>query len=174
MPVLHTNGPALFYLKVGELLPCLVMHGGLGFDYTGMHPWLDPLGDAMRPVYYDHRDNARSERLLWRRSPIECLCADALHKQLGPREVAVLGHSYGGFTALECALRYPERLSRLILSGTTLALGYEDESRPTPGASGDSRAARGAKLLGFDQSGQRQHFQEPETYLGAVRRWLGQ
>jgi hypothetical protein len=42
---------------------------------------------------------------------------------------------------LEYALRYPERLSRLILSGTTLALGYEDGSRPTAGARGDSGAA---------------------------------
>jgi hypothetical protein len=62
MPILHANGTALFYLKVGEGLPCLVMHGGLEFDYTEMHPWLDPLGDAMRLDYHDHRDNARSGR----------------------------------------------------------------------------------------------------------------
>jgi hypothetical protein len=37
----------------------LMMHGGLGFDHTEMHPWLDPLGNAMRLVYYDHRDNCR-------------------------------------------------------------------------------------------------------------------
>ncbi len=27
-----------------------------------LHPWLDPLGDAMRLVYYDHRGNGRSGR----------------------------------------------------------------------------------------------------------------
>jgi hypothetical protein len=43
MPLVHLNGTDLFYVEVGEGLPCLVMHGGLGLDHTSMHPWLDPL-----------------------------------------------------------------------------------------------------------------------------------
>jgi proline iminopeptidase len=41
--------------------------------------------------------------------------------------VAVLGHSYGGFVALEYALRYPERLGRLILLGTSPAFDHGEE-----------------------------------------------
>jgi proline iminopeptidase len=36
------------------------MHGGLGFDHTCLHPWLDPLGDVLHLVYYDHRGHGRS------------------------------------------------------------------------------------------------------------------
>ena len=41
--------------------------------------------------------------------------ADALRQALGYDQWAVLGHSFGGNVALEYALRYPQRLSRLIL-----------------------------------------------------------
>jgi len=120
MPVAHLNGTELFYVEVGEGLPCLVMHGGLGFDHTYMHPWLDPLGDVMHLVYYDHRGNGRSGRPPWETLTFQQLCADAdvLREHLGFEKVAVMGHSVGGTIALEYALRYPERLERLILLDT--------------------------------------------------------
>ena len=62
MPVAHLNDTELFYVEVGEGLPCLVMHGGLRGDHSSLHPWLDPLGDVMRLIYYDHRGNGRSGR----------------------------------------------------------------------------------------------------------------
>jgi len=45
--------------------------------------------------------------------------ADALAQYFGFDKVVVIGHSYGGFIALEFALRYPKRLSHLILFDTT-------------------------------------------------------
>jgi len=84
MPVVSLNGTELFYLEHGAGQPCLVMHGGLGADHTGLHPWLDPLGDVVRLVYYDHRGNGRSGR-----PPLETLTyaqlaadADALRAYL--------------------------------------------------------------------------------------------
>jgi proline iminopeptidase len=44
--------------------------------------------------------------------------ADALREELGFERWAVLGHSFGGQVALEYALRYPERVSRLVLLDT--------------------------------------------------------
>jgi proline iminopeptidase len=44
--------------------------------------------------------------------------ADALRQALGFEQWAVLGQSFGGNVALEYALRYPQRLSRLILMDT--------------------------------------------------------
>jgi proline iminopeptidase len=41
--------------------------------------------------------------------------ADALRQALGFDKWAVLGHSFGGNVALEYALRYPQRLSHLLL-----------------------------------------------------------
>jgi proline iminopeptidase len=105
------------------------MHGGLGVDHSQFREALDPLGEVLRLVYYDHRRNGRSGR-----PPIETLTlarlaadADALREHLGLEKVAVLGHSYGGCIALQYALRYPQRLSHLLLVGTTAAWDYTDE-----------------------------------------------
>jgi proline iminopeptidase len=126
VPVVRLNDTELFYAEVGEGLPCLMMHGGLGFDHTYLHPWLDPLGDVMRLVYYDHRGNGRSGRPPWETLTFQQLCADAdaLREHLGFEKVAVMGHSMGGTIALEYALRYPERLERLILLDTVPAFDY--------------------------------------------------
>jgi proline iminopeptidase len=129
MPVAHLNATELFYVEVGEGVPCLVMHGGLGFDHTCLHPWLDPLGDVMHLVYYDHRGHGRSGRPPSETITFEQLCddADALREHLGFEKVAVLGYSFGGFIALEFALRYPERLSHLILLDTSPGGDYGEE-----------------------------------------------
>lgn len=125
----HLNGTELFYVEVGRGLPCLVMHGGLGFDHTCLHPWLDPLGEEMHLVYYDHRGNGRSGRPPLETLTFERFCsdADALREHLGFENVAVLGFSFGGFIALEYALRYPERLSHLVLLATAPASNYGEE-----------------------------------------------
>ena len=85
MPLAHLNGTELFYVEVGEGAPCLMMHGGLGFDHTSLHPWFDPLCDVMRLVYYDHRANGRSGRPPLETLTFEHLCADAdaLREHLG-------------------------------------------------------------------------------------------
>ena len=44
--------------------------------------------------------------------------ADALRERLGFERWAVLGHSFGGNVALEYALRYPDRVSHLVLMNT--------------------------------------------------------
>jgi proline iminopeptidase len=105
------------------------MHGGLGFDHTYLHPWLDPLGDTLRLIYYDHRGNGRSGRPVKETMTHAQFAADAaaLAQHLGHDKVAVLGHSYGGFIALEFALRHPERLSHLILLDTAPAFNYVEE-----------------------------------------------
>jgi proline iminopeptidase len=129
MAIAHVNGTDLFYTEVGHGVPCLVMHGGLGVDHTQFREWLDPLGDVLRLVYYDHRGNGRSGR-----PPIETLThdrlvadADGLRTHLGFERIAVMGHSYGGCLALMYALQYPQRVSHLLLVGTTAAWDYFDE-----------------------------------------------
>jgi proline iminopeptidase len=129
MPVAHVNDTELFYVQTGAGLPCMVMHGGLGLDHTYLHPWLDPLGDVLHLTYYDHRGNGRSGR-----PPVAtltheqyCADADALRSHLSFERMALLGHSYGGFLALEYVLRYPERVSHLLLIDTAPAMDYGEE-----------------------------------------------
>ena len=123
MATAQINGTDLFYVTVGEGIPCLVMHGGLGFDHTYLHPWLDPLGDTFQLIYYDHRGNGRSGRPEKATMTHAQFAADAaaLASHLGHEKVAVLGHSYGGFIALEFALRHSNRLSHMMLVDTAPA-----------------------------------------------------
>src|SRR4029453_2167342 len=109
---------SLFIKVVGRGDPLLLMHGGPGADHTTMLAFRR-LADRFTLVFYDHRGNGRStgapSSMTW-----ENLTADAaaLRQRLGFERWAVLGHSFGGHVALEYALRYPDRLSHLILLDT--------------------------------------------------------
>jgi proline iminopeptidase len=95
--------------------PLVVMHGGPGADMYTMLPFRK-LADQRQLIFYDHRCNGRStgdqESMTWENLTAD---ADALREQFGFERWAVLGHSFGGYVALEYALRNPHRLSHLIL-----------------------------------------------------------
>src|SRR5829696_8244331 len=109
---------SLFVKVVGRGDPLLLMHGGPSADYTSMLPFRR-LADRYTLVFYDHRGNGRStgapSSMTWENLTAD---ADALRQRLGFERWAVLGHSFGGHVALEYALRYPDRLSHLVLLDT--------------------------------------------------------
>lgn len=125
MPVRDTE---LFVATQGHGPPVLVMHGGLGVDHTYFRPWLDRLADNVTLVYYDHRGNGRSARpdLTEVDHGTWVADADALRATLGHERIVVLGHSYGGFLALEYALAHPERVEGLVLIGTSATMRHWD------------------------------------------------
>jgi proline-specific peptidase len=113
------RGVSLFVKVTGHGYPLVLMHGGPGVDHTTMLPF-QPLADQFTLVFYDHRCNGLSEgaavsSMTWENLTAD---ADALRQTLGFEKWAVLGHSFGGMVALEYALRYPQRLSHLVLMDT--------------------------------------------------------
>lgn len=116
MPVRDTS---LFVEVVGRGYPLVLMHGGPGADHWTMLPFRD-LDDAFALVFYDHRCNGRSVGAPIGSMTFKNLTADAeaLRHRLGFTRWAVLGHSFGGYVALEYALRYPDAVSHLILLDT--------------------------------------------------------
>jgi proline iminopeptidase len=129
MTILATDGAELFYQIVGKGEPCLVLHGGPGIDHTSLRPWLDPLGEHAQLVFLDQRGNGRSTMRPGEIPDFKQLCADAdaLRTAVGAERVALLGHSFGGFVALEYALRYPERVRHLILVDSAPSFDYGEE-----------------------------------------------
>lgn len=106
----------------------LVLHGGLGWDHSYLHPALDVLAEALPVIYFDFRGNGRSVR-----PGSESLTMDAwvedvriVQEDLGCSRVALFGHSFGGAVAQEYALRYPQRVSALLLCGAYPAFDYFD------------------------------------------------
>lgn len=101
---------------LGDGPPLVLMHGGPGADMHTMHDFR-ACADQFTLIFYDHRCNGRSlgapvTSMTWENLTGD---ADALRQHLGLEKWAVLGHSFGGHVALEYALRYPGRISRLIL-----------------------------------------------------------
>jgi pimeloyl-ACP methyl ester carboxylesterase len=120
------------HVKVmGQGYPLAIMHGGPGADlYTMMS--LKPCADQFTLVFYDHRCNGRSEGAEVTSMTMENLTADAdaLRQALGFEKWAVLGHSFGGYVALEYALRYPRNLSHLLLVDTGGDSRWAQENAP--------------------------------------------
>lgn len=103
------------------------MHGA-GFDHTIFRPFLDQLSDRYTLIFYDQRGSGSSPRppdLGTITHESLSIDADQLREALGFDSWIVMGHSAGGFLALEYALRFPERTSGLILVNAT-ATGTPD------------------------------------------------
>ena len=119
MPNIPIRDVSLFVDVVGRGAPLVLMHGGPGLDHVSLMPF-KRLADRHTLIFYDHRCNGRSAgapvvSMTWENLTAD---ADALRETLGYERWAVLGHSFGGHVALEYALRYPDRVSKLVLLDT--------------------------------------------------------
>ena len=126
------NDIELFYRIEGSGDPALVMHGGLGIDHTPfLNTGFNKLSRSLELTYYDHRCNGRSSCPGIETLTHENLAGDAekLRAALGYEDITVIGHSYGGFTGLEYAWRYPSNLRRIVLITTAFSGGHLQEAR---------------------------------------------
>lgn len=114
------DGPALF-----------LIHG----SNTSLHswePWVEHLGDRLRLISLDLQGHG-----LTGPTPDGCYTPDcmadtieAVRERLGIERMAIAGSSMGGNVALSYALAHPERVSHLILVGSSGAPVRAD--RPLP------------------------------------------
>jgi proline iminopeptidase len=110
---------SLYVDLVGQGDPLVLMHGGPSADLWTLGAFRR-CADQFTLVFYDHRCNGRSVGVPVSSMTWENLTGDAeaLRGHLGFEKCAVLGHSFGGHVALEYALRYPDRVSHLVLLDT--------------------------------------------------------
>src|SRR6266480_636084 len=112
------GGAELYAREIGQGAAIIVLHGGPDFDHSYLLPELDRLSDSFRLIYYDQRGRGRSAD---RVQPEDVTLASDIADLEKVRQyfhldsVVLLGHSWGTVLALEYALRYPERMSRMIL-----------------------------------------------------------
>lgn len=112
---------------MGEGLPIVAIHGGLGLDHSYFRPYLDSLGVDHRILLPDLRGHGQSSGRETLASATHATFVDdlrKLHESLGVDRWVVLGHSYGGFLGLEYALAYPDDLAALILCATSASLAH--------------------------------------------------
>ncbi|RJX35387.1 MAG: alpha/beta fold hydrolase [Desulfarculus sp.] len=119
MPQTHLNGIDIYYELHGSGPP-LVMIMGLRRNAEWWYQQIPVLSRHFRLLVFDNRGSGRSGQPEMEYSI--ALFADdtaALMEHLNLESAAVLGYSMGGYIAQELAIRYPEKVQRLILVSTS-------------------------------------------------------
>ncbi len=109
----------LFYEIHGEGEPIILIPGFASGAWTWFCQ-IDELSKYFRVITFDPRGIGQSKTDLQNLS-IDTFVADVLWilDDLKIEKANVLGASFGGFVALELALRFPERVNKLVLACTT-------------------------------------------------------
>lgn len=144
------------YVRVGSG-PMLVCHpGGPGFSGATLTD-LGGLPKAFECVVVDPRGTGRSAPADTFSQEDYVADLEELRQELGVDRCDLLGHSHGGFVAVQYAATHPERVRRLVLAATAprLAPEYRDASEAVWDASGDptvqsAREARARRLSSND------------------------
>ena len=131
------DGQRIFFDVVGAKLAAdgprmrqkptlIVMHGGPGFDHTGLRGDFDGFADIAQVIYIDHRGNGRSvpsDPASWTLEQwgddVRTLC-----DRLGIERPIVFGQSFGGMVAQSYATRHPDHPAALILSSTAARMDF--------------------------------------------------
>lgn len=104
--------------------PPLLLVQGIGGSLELWDPLVRELRDVRTTIAYDHPGSGRSERP---HRPVSMRyyadVARQVVERLGHERVDVLGFSFGGMVAQELAHRWPERVARLVLVGTSCGWG---------------------------------------------------
>lgn len=113
----NVNGIRLYYEIYGEGAPLVVLHGN-GGSIAAMHFQIDHFRATRQVIAVDSRGHGRSEMGA---TPLtyEKIADDvaALLTQLHAAPADVIGWSDGGIVSLQLALRHPDRVRRIALSG---------------------------------------------------------
>jgi pimeloyl-ACP methyl ester carboxylesterase len=119
VPSTIVNGVDLYYEIHGSGTP-LMLVAGLASDSQSWQPVLEQLSRHYRVIVFDNRGVGRT-RPQEAGMSIQQIADDcvALIRHLGLPSVNLLGHSMGGFVAIDCAVRHPEYVLNLILAGTS-------------------------------------------------------
>jgi len=129
------NGLEMYYETHGTdgtgQRPLVLLHGGahtVGLSFAAVLPTLAEGRRVVAPELQGHGHTADTEREM----SVAAFASDvvALLDELGIQQADFVGFSLGGLTALEIAVRHPERVGRLVLAATHYRQdGYHDEVR---------------------------------------------
>jgi proline iminopeptidase len=114
------NGAKLWVEIEGSGEPLLLIPGGPG-DSHYFHPAFSTLANSFKVICFDafgrgNSDKAKNPKEYSFNRDVEDI--EGLRIALGFETINLLGHSYGGMVAQAYALKYPNRVKRLILANT--------------------------------------------------------
>ncbi len=112
-----------YHIVDGGGAPVVLIHS-LGATLEMWEPQVDPLAERFRLIRFDLRGHGgtNAEPGDWTVGDMADDVADLL-EGVGAERAHLVGISLGGAVAMTAALRYPERVDRLVLMGTAPKLG---------------------------------------------------
>lgn len=118
------NDVELYYEIHGEGEPIIFSHGWMD-NSSGWKSQIEFFSRKHKVVVYDQRGHGESDKPKKDYS-IQTLSNDlfGLVKHLNLEKVTIIGHSMGGMTAQVFALDHPEKVSKLVLVGTTAKMAF--------------------------------------------------
>jgi proline iminopeptidase len=119
--MVKSDGAQLFCKVLGKGDPIIVIHGGPGLSHDYLLPGMAKLAENHQVIFYDQRGCGRSTGVvnadtIQVKKFVEDI--EAVRKSLGNRKIIVLGHSWGGFLAMQYAISHPGSVEKLILLNT--------------------------------------------------------
>lgn len=112
------NGTRLYYQTIGSGEPLMIVHGGPLLDHGYLAPYLKPLADRYRLIFFDQRLSGRSSSEVDSSEvTLDYFVEDmeALRKAFRVDSMHLAGHSWGGMLAMKYAIKYPGNLRSLLL-----------------------------------------------------------
>ncbi len=118
MPYIHIDGKRLYYREYGKGTP-IVFLNGLMMTTTSWLPFKDIVAKKYRMLTIDLLDQGRSDDCKEGYTiDTQVIFLNKFLDKLGLHKVHLLGMSYGGKVALTFTIKYPSKVSLLILSHT--------------------------------------------------------
>jgi proline-specific peptidase len=120
------GGQRVYYRSFGDSERVLVgLHGGPGSNHRYLLPLAALQDQGLRVILYDQvgcggSDHPEDRSVYSIETASKQL--EALRLELALGKISLLGHSYGGFLALEYALEHQAQLESLILSSTSASV----------------------------------------------------
>lgn len=158
--VLPVDGASLRWEIAGQGPPVVFAHG-LGGNHMSWWQQIPAFSRRFTCVVFAHRGFLPSVDATGTPRP-ECYAGDllALLDHLGIEKTAIVAQSMGGWTALEFALRWPERVTSLALCGTAGSLMPASQASAARAAGESDLFARGIHPAG----GERMAREQPELH----------
>lgn len=115
---LRVQGLEIYCKRMGHGVPLLFLHGGPGDEHRYFLPHLLQLADRYELIFFDQPGCGQSQGYANQEDYIVVGHAhflEALREKLGLKKMNLIGQSWGSYLALQYAVKYPDRVERLLL-----------------------------------------------------------
>lgn len=138
------------YTVLGEGIPIIAIHGGPGTDHQLFRPYLDPLANTYKLIYFDLPGHGASRPTTDYSLSTMASTLDEILEAIGEQQAYLLGSSYGSFLSMAFTLAHPQKVKGLVLVGAAASYQFREDFRDRAAACGLRYVSRtGAALERF-------------------------